>query len=96
MKATVLLTAALVVPGLAAPVAETQNKAARQYGSYGDYPPPAGGYGTYGDYAGAGTGAPPPADSAYGSYGDYPPPAGGYGSYGAYKRAVDWVKSIFH
>jgi hypothetical protein len=50
----------------AAPVPAAEAKP--QYGSYGDYPPPAGGYGSYGDYAAP---PPPPPTNPYGSYADY-------------------------
>jgi hypothetical protein len=92
MKPATLLLA--VVPlALAAPIAEADlagDVKSRQYGSYGEYAPPAGGYGSYGAY-----GDPNPPATGYGSYGAYPPPAGGYGSYGSYKRAVEWVKKLF-
>jgi hypothetical protein len=92
MKFTSSLAILAVIPlAFTAPV---------DYGSYGDYPAPAGGYGSYGDVP---TPSPPPPPAGgygdypapAGGYGSYPAPAGGYGGYGAYKRAVEFVKSLF-
>jgi uncharacterized membrane protein len=56
-----LIPMALAVPTPADNAAADVDK--RAYGSYGSYPPPAGGYGSYGSYA-----AP---NGGYGSYGTY-------------------------
>ena len=58
------------------------------YGSYGNYPVPAGGYGSYDNAP-----VPTPVPTPVGGYDDYPAPAGGYdnypvpaGGYGSYKK----------